>query len=59
MYTQQTALSLASCPHRAVWIEILGRLRLPGWLQKVKADEDDDIDSEDFDKRFPMEHADA
>ena len=59
MYTEQTGLSLAACPHRAVWIEILGRLRLPAWLQKVKNEEEGEFDGDDFDRRFPMEHSDA
>ena len=59
MYQQQTGLSLASCPHRIFWVEILGRLPVSGWLEKSKTDETDDMGTEDFDKRFPMEHADA
>lgn len=59
MQTEQTGFNLASCPHRMVWVEILGRLPLPGWFQKAKIDEDNDMPTEDFDERFPMEHADA
>ena len=60
IFTENTGLTLAACPHRAVWLGIFRRLPLPAWLQKVKdEEEEDDFRTDDFDKRFPMEHSDA
>ena len=59
MFTESTGFTLAACPHRAVWIDILRRLPLPVWLQRVKDEEEDEFTTDDFDKRFPMEHSDA